>query len=324
LGSFPDNERLEPDVLRLACRRVAVSVLAVIIALTVFAPAALADHRECGVISGVYVCWVVKDPRPPTGPNSPGGGEASVVCSWRGQALPCHEDAFGWFDNTDGCYYALLTPQPAYDSKLWEGHPAGQGAIYHFMCLDMAGTGGGWKWRATSAQPATVTAVQLAQKALATLRLPKPVPPSTPWGARLRDGRPFTVVRVPTWFWTAPASYQVKSARASAGPVWAEVTVTPVALTFTPGDGGKTVSCAGPGRVWTPAAGQWAHAPGGCDHAYELSTYGYPGGQLTATYGIVWRATWVGSGGAGGSFPDVTTTATSRFAVAEAQAVIVK
>jgi hypothetical protein len=43
-----------------------------------------------------------------------------------------------------------------------------------------------------------------------------------------------------------------------------------------------------------------------------------------ATYGIVWRAVWVGSGGTGGGFPDVTTSATSRFAVAEAQAVIVK
>jgi hypothetical protein len=36
------------------------------------------------------------------------------------------------------------------------------------------------------------------------------------------------------------------------------------------------------------------------------------------------RATGVGSGGTGGSLPDVTTIATSRFAVTEAQAVIVK
>jgi hypothetical protein len=311
-------------VLRLACRRAAASVLAVIVALTVFAPAALADHKECTVISGVYVCWVVKDPRPPTGSVAPAGrGGGPVACAWQGREFLCHDSRSGWFDNQDGCYYKVASPVPPYDPKLWQGHANGQGAIYWRSCVTIAWFGHVWRPSAP-AGPAGKSPARLAQEAWATLRLPKPVPPLTPWGARLRDGRPYTVVRVPTWFWTAPASYRVKSARAAAGPVFAEVTVTPVALTFTPGDGGRTVSCAGPGRVWTPAAGQWAHAPGGCDYAYELSTYGYPRGQLTATYGILWRATWVGSGGAGGSFPDVTTTATSVFAVAEAQAVVVK
>lgn len=311
-------------MLRLALRRIAASVLVAIVALSVAAPAALADQRECAVISGVYVCWVVKDSEPPIVSNPTDGGAGSPVCSFRGVEHACHDAAFGWFDNSTGCYYTPLTPQPAYDPALWEGHPAGQGAIYQFMCTLSNGTGGGWKWRAASAQPVTVTPNQLAQQALATLTLPKPVPPSSPSGTKLPDGRPFTMVRVPTWFWTNPSSYQMKSARASAGPVWAQVTVTPVALTFTPGDGGKTVSCAGPGILWTPQAGQWTHAPGGCDYAYSQSSFGSSGGQLTATYGIVWRATWVGSGGTGGSFPDMTTNATSRFAVAEAQAVIVK
>jgi hypothetical protein len=276
--------------------RLVAAVLTAAVVVALATPAAAADHRVCKVVHNVLVCVAVHDPPPPA--PSPGHRLRPVpqTCSWLGREIPCHDKVFGWFDSTDGCYYNPLTPQPAYDPKLWNGHPAGRGAIYEFMCLDMAGTGGGWKWRATPAGPATrKSPAQLAQEALATLRLPKPVPPSSPSGTRLPDGRPFTVVRVPTWFWTTPASYQAKSARASAGPVWAQVTVTPVALTFTPGDGGQTVSCAGPGRVWTPAAGQWAHAPGGCDHAYELSTYGYPGGQLTATYGIVWRATWVGS-----------------------------
>jgi len=270
-----------------------------------------------------WVCHVVNPPVP--GARSrPKPGVGPGVCSWQGQAYPCHDNSFGWFANSDGCYYKSMTPQPAYDSTLWEGHPAGQGAIYLFMCPAWAGTGGGLRWRAASPQPVTVTQAQLAQKALATLTLPKPVPPSSPSGATLQDGRPYTVVRVPTWYWTTPASFRVKTARAAAGPVWAQVTVTPVALTFAPGDSGSTTSCSGPGRAWTQQAGPWAHAPGGCDYSYPQSTYGYPAGQLTATYGIVWRATWVGSGGTGGSFPDVTTTATSRFAVAEAQAVIVK
>ena len=259
--------------------------------------------------------------RPLPGPK-PSIGPA--LCTWQGQVHQCHDAQLGWFDNQDGCYYLLMAPQPAYDPTLWEGHPNGQGSIYQFMCPTRTGTGGGWLWRATSPQPVVVTPAQLAQKAFATLTLPRPVPPTSPSGATLPDGRPYTVVQVPTWYWTTPASYQAKTARASAGPVWAQVTVTPVALTFTPGDTGSTVSCTGPGTEWTAQVGPWTRAPGGCDYSYPQSTYGYPGGQLTATYGIVWRAAWSGSGGSGGVFPDATTTATARFAVAEAQAVIVK
>jgi len=304
--------------------RFAAAVVTAAVVVAVAAPAALADQRQCKVVHNVLVCIAVHVPPPAPSPRPPRTGTSPGTCSWQGHEYPCHDNAFGWFDSQDGCYYLRMTPQPAYDSKLWEGHPDGQGAIYQFMCPTWIGTGGGWRWRATSPQPVTVTPVRLAQEALAKLTMPKPVPPSSPSGAKLPDGRPYTVVRVPTWFWTAPASYQAKTARAAAGPVWAQVTVTPVALTFAPGDAGRTASCSGPGTVWTPQVGSWAHAPGGCDYSYPQSTFGYPGGQLTATYGIVWRATWVGSGGAGGTFPDVTTTATSRFAVAEAQAVIVK
>jgi len=305
--------------------KVAAALFIVAVVLAAAAPTALADQRQCKVVHNTLVCVAVHSP--PHSARSLGAPRPVISpasCSWQGNAYPCHDKAFGWFANADGCYYEALTPQPAYDSKLWEGHARGQGAIYLFMCPTWAGTGGGWRWRATSPAPITVTPVQLAQRALATLTLPKPVPPSSPSGATLQDGRPYTVVRVPTWYWTTPASYRAKTARASAGPVWAQATVTPVALTFAPGDAGRTTSCSGPGKVWTPQAGQWARAPGGCDYSYSQSTFGYPGGQLTATYGIVWRATWVGSGGTGGSFPDVTTTATSRFAVAEAQAVIVQ
>jgi len=304
--------------------RAALAALAVVLSTVLSAPTATArDGCSYEPTLQQWICHVVNPPSTGLGhgPKSPTG---PGLCSWQGHEYPCHDKAFGWFDSMDGCYYTPLTPQPAYDSKWWEGHPNGQGAIYQFMCPTRTGTGGGWQWRATSPQPTTVTAVQLAQKAFATLTLPRPVPPSSPSGAKLPDGRPYTVVRVPTWYWTTPASYQTKTARAAVGPVWAQVTVTPVTLTFAPGDAGSTVSCFGPGKVWTPQAGAWAHAPGGCDYSYPQSTFGYPGGQLTATYGIVWRAIWVGSGGTGGSFPDVTTTATSRFAVAEAQAVIVK
>jgi len=308
--------------------RVALVVPAMMLSAVLATTAATAAtaHDGCRYVPSAqqWACQVVTSPGQSQQPR-PKPSTGPPLCSWQSHAYQCHEDQMGWFDNTDGCYYLLMTPQPVYDSTQWEGHPKGQGAIYQFTCPSWSGIGGGWRWRASSPQPAaTVTPVQLAQQAFATLTLPKPVPPSSPSGARLPDGRPYTVVQVPTWFWTTQASYQAKTARAAVGPVWAQVTVTPVALTFDPGDTGSTVSCAGPGKMWTPQAGQWAHAPGGCDYEYPQSSYGYPGGQLTATYGIVWRASWTGSGDTGGAFADVTTTATSRFAVAEAQAVIVK
>ena len=89
----------------------------------------------------------------------------------------------------------------------------------------------------------------------------------------------------------------------------AQATMTPVALAFTPGDGGRAVFRAGLGQGVTSAAGQWAHVPDGCDYAHALSTDGYHEGQLAATYGIVCWATSVGPGAAGGNLPDVTTTA---------------
>jgi hypothetical protein len=305
--------------------RFAGAVVTAAVLVVLAAPAAMADQRDCKVLHNVLVCVAVHSPSVTT--PSPGPSPLGVspgTCSWQGRKYPCHDLVFGWFANSDGCYYEILTPQPAYDSTLWEGHPYGQGTIYQFMCPTRTGSAGGWRWRATSPQPAAVAPAQLARQAFASLKLPRPVPPMSPSGATLPDGRPYTVVQVPTWYWTTPASYQPKTARAAVGPVWAQVTVTPVALTFTPGDSGSTVSCAGPGKVWTAQVGPWTNSPGGCDYSYPQSTYGYPGGQLTATYGIVWRATWTGSGGSGGAFPDVSTTATARFAVAEAQAVIVR
>jgi hypothetical protein len=301
-------------------RLIAVLFTAAVV-LAVASPVALADQRQCQVVHNLMACVAVHDPPPSHSSSGPRPGPGT--CSWRDREYTCYDNLLGWFDSQDGCYYKLASPQPPYDPRLWKGHPDGQGAVYRGSCAAIAWFGYVWRPSAPDGLP-TKSSAQLAQQAIATLTLPMPVPPTSPSGGKLPDGRPYTVVRVPTWFWTTPASYQVRTARAAVGQVWAQVTVTPVALTFAPGNSGRTATCPGPGKVWTPEVGPWAHAPGGCDYSYPRSTYGYPGGELTATYGIVWRATWVGSGGTGGGFPDVTTSATSQFAVAEAQAVIVK
>src|ERR1035437_8880247 len=99
-----------------------------------------------------WVCQAVNLPGPGT-KSAPKLSTGPGLCSWQGSVHSCHDNRMGWFDNQDGCYYLAMTPQPAYDSKMWEGHPNGQGAIYQFMCPTSAGTGGGWIWRASSPQP---------------------------------------------------------------------------------------------------------------------------------------------------------------------------
>ena len=137
------------------------------------------------------------------------------------------------------------------------------------------------------------------------------------------DGRPTTYVRLQTWFYVPAAQWKPVRVTASAGGLSATATATPTVLMFDPGDGSGPVSCAGPGRAWVYGQDKnFDPAPGGCSYAYLKSSYGFPGGMVTATYSITWEITWAATGGAGGGLPDVMTTSTARFAVAEAQAVV--
>jgi hypothetical protein len=258
---------------------------------------------------------VVAGPGSGAGGSSESGTQDADFCA----GLPDPNPIFGNCNPADGCYYRLDSAQPPATDPVWGGHTSAEGAIYLRSCVAT----GVYDSVFRSIAP-TVTPAQLAQRAFASLALPHPTPGRSPAGV-LSDGRTYTFVRVPTWFWTDPASYKRLSARADVGGVWAQVTVIPSVLTFDPGDGGIPVSCAGPGEPWQAGRdGQWAPAPGGCDYAYPRSTVGFADGQLTATYAITWTVSWLGSGGTDGTLPSITTVSKSTFAVAEAQAVIVR
>jgi hypothetical protein len=142
---------------------------------------------------------------------------------------------------------------------------------------------------------------------------------------RLDDGTRYTVVQVPTWFWTSASTYRPVTARAAVGGVWARVTVSPTGLSFTPGDGSAAVRCAGPGRAWVAGRdGQWDRAPGGCDFVYKHSSVDDPHRTVTATYAITWSVSWTGSGNTAGTLPAMTTSTASRFAVVEGQTVVTR
>jgi hypothetical protein len=158
--------------------------------------------------------------------------------------------------------------------------------------------------------------------AAAALQLPSPTAHRSPED-HLPDGRPSTYVKLQTWFFVPAAQWKPLSLTARAGGVTATATATPTLLAFDPGDGAAPVSCVGPGRAWVFGQDRnFDVAPGGCSYAYQRSSYGYPGGMVTARYSITWAIRWTGTGGAAGVLPDVVTTSTAAFAVAEAQAVV--
>jgi hypothetical protein len=176
-------------------------------------------------------------------------------------------------------------------------------------------------WTRSAAPPTTA---DLAQAAYGELLLPRPMPSRYPKGT-LKDGRPYTIVNTHMWFWTDPSAWKPLSKRVCAGALCATATAKPTSLTFEPGNGDHAVTCPGSGTAWvSPTDESWApgRQPEGCDYQYTRSTYGFPNGELTATYTITWTVTWTGTNGTSGTLNPLTTTANSRFAVAELQSVV--
>jgi hypothetical protein len=74
--------------------------------------------------------------------------------------------------------------------------------------------------------------------------------------------------------------------------------------------------------VWRSGDGVWAPSPSGCDYQYPHSSIHEPNGEVTATYGINWAIAWSSTTGQNGTLPNLATTATSTFAVAEVESVV--
>jgi hypothetical protein len=212
----------------------------------------------------------------------------------------------------DLCTTVRRSPQPPKSDPVWGGHT--DGAIYVTQCpfTKQSEPVVTEAWLAEEqAQPASITPEELAQQALAAVRVPRPVLRRSPG----TEGA-VTWVNLWTWVWTTPASWRSQSKTASLGSVWATVTLTPALLLFDPGDGGGSVSCPGPGRAWTPADGDGPPTKGACGYRYRSSSRG-----VTARLRVRWEAAWRGSGGSAGQLPDMTTETFDRFAVQQIQAV---
>ena len=248
---------------------------------------------------------------PGTGTQSGSGSHAGTSGKSGGQS-------------TDPCTYTAARPPPPPSTPVAAEYAKYGGSVVYQTCPD--GTGGFLWMPKGKGAPAPPTAIDLARTAYGELHPGAPVPGRYPSGS-LKDGRPYTIVQTHMWFSTSPGSWAASSKKVCAGALCATATAKPTTLAFDPGNGDSSVSCPGPGTTFQrPSGGSWVpgRQPQGCDYQYTTSSYGDPNGEVSSTYTIGWTVTWTATNGQGGTFDDLQSTATSRFAVAELQSVVTR
>ncbi len=190
--------------------------------------------------------------------------------------------------------------------------PPGQpGAWYVYKCdhagvIDALYRPPAWIPDGPAAAPSPA---RLAEQARSQLLLPSPRIVANPAGEQL--------VNLPTWLWVDPASWGVRSATAQVPGVMVTAVARPTSLSWSMGDG-TSVSCPGPGTPFPPGGDPRAASPD-CGHVYRDSSAAQAGQAFPVTATVHWSVTWWGAG-QGGTFPDLTTSASTQFRVAEAQA----
>lgn len=240
----------------------------------------------------------------PGSPGSQSGGSAAsssssdggVTCTWKAESS-YSQQLFQWIgSNPDGSWYDVTCSDGSFYPGVYVPPSAG------------------------NIPPAVVLAGTLAQTAANRLPLPAPRAQHSPTGDAL--------VGLSTWWWVDPAAWRVMRQRTQAGPVWAEVTATPVATTWDAGDDTTLVMCNGPGTPYDrtlPESQQSTY----CAHTYRRSSADQPQTGpstndrfFTVTVTTTWQVTWTGSAGSGGALPVLTTTSSFPLAVAQRQTVV--
>ncbi|MGH3627953.1 MAG: hypothetical protein ACRDRL_11010 [Sciscionella sp.] len=155
----------------------------------------------------------------------------------------------------------------------------------------------------------------LAVRALSKLSLPKPVIHSSPGGAVPQT------VQLPTWAWLPKAQWARRSATASVPGESVTATATPLSVTWSWGDGTSTV-CQGPGAAYVKGVSDPGAPSPDCGHTYRQTSAAGPNRQYPITATLAWAVAWSGAGQFG-TFPNLTTTATTHWTVRQIQSLIV-
>jgi hypothetical protein len=160
----------------------------------------------------------------------------------------------------------------------------------------------------------TITPRELMEYAWKDLTIPVLNPALAPPTGK--DG----LVGLPEWYWIPKGWAPVRTPVARAGPVWAQVTATPVRLSFDPGGGLGGTSCAGPGTPYV----RGGHTA--CSYLYTQSSATQPGGSYQVVITVTWKVTWAGGVGpgatAGGTLPSSFIRSFLDLKVAESQALV--
>jgi hypothetical protein len=226
------------------------------------------------------------------------------------------------------CRYVPDTSNHSTGVPPWEldvPHTGQRGAWFFRQCSDGSFAVVWIPAAASAVNSAPVSPGQLAVQAANYLPLPAPRIHHNPGSA---EGRPQTVVGVPTWFWVDRSTYSTLHQTTSAGGVTATVTAEPVSTEWTTGSAhAPGMVCRGPGVPYDESRQPTAQSTY-CSTIYGHSSATEPQNGLSpndrffnGTVTTVWRVSWVGTGGVQGTLPDLRRTSRFRLAVAEIQAV---
>ena len=217
-------------------------------------------------------------------------------------------------DQKSAARLAVFYPEPA-DSAIQIADPAsGQsGAWYVYKC-DQAGVIDALYrapvWIPNAQSGAPPSPAQLAEQARSQLLLHSPQIKANPEGDQL--------VNLPTWLWLDSRSWGARSATAQVPGVSVTAVARPTWVLWSMGDG-TSVTCFGQGTPF-PAGGNAGAASPDCGHTYRISSARQNSQAFPVTATMHWAITWWGAG-QGGTFPDLTTSTSTEFRVAEAQAI---
>lgn len=213
---------------------------------------------------------------------------------------------------SQGAVVPVADPQPG-ESGAWYVYKCTAGGVRDALYRPPVWMPDGPEQEAEAPQP---TPAQLAQSARDQLRLPSPRIETNPVGEQLVD--------LPTWLWLDRRQWGAVSATASVPGVSVTAVARPTSVVWTMGDG-SSVTCNGPGTPYgmagprTSASDSPQSASPDCGHTYRSSSAGQPDSAYPVSATVHWTVTW-SSAGQSGVFPDLTTTSTAAFRVAESQA----
>ncbi|WBB77200.1 hypothetical protein O7602_27985 [Micromonospora sp. WMMD1128] len=266
------------------------------------------DQVDCDV-------WDDDPPVPGGGGNDGGGGGnegggggndgGTAKCQWESQVVKCYDDILGWFNNADGCYYKLASPQdPAPEGQQWYTASC-NGGLGNQVNVLLAAPPPGF---GTPPDPE-----ELARRALASISL---LPPRTAVAPRRSKGP--GLVGLPVWMWASPGNSYFGPLHASASErgLTVEITATVNRIVWHMADG-LDVECDGPGTPYKADGPRAGSASPDCG-----LPNGYPKADTYRVYATAyWTVEWSSSGGESGEIAQTRTSGVIPVQINELQVV---